>query len=164
MRYNYTNFGSECITLFKTPDLTHAYLSELSELEQAKDEGYETYYERVRDLIYKAHLSMGVSERESLMVSYFIKGLYDSRLRDVVAATPGICLAEALRRASSVAASRRRTEPVRGPQVRKALRDRFKKSDATYNASYARPGVGSYQYGGQSSYLQIAEHSPTAGT
>ena len=119
VRYNYTNFRSECIKLFESPDLTQAYLSELTELAQAKDEDYESYYERVRELISKAHPSMAVSERESLMVSYFIKGLYDSRVRDVVASTPGISLAEALRRASSVAASRRRSEPS-GPPVRKA--------------------------------------------
>ena len=160
--YNYTKFRSECIKLFETPDLTQAYLSELTELAQAKDEDYETYYERVRDLISRAHPSMGVSERESLMVSYFIKGLYDSRVRDVVAATPGISLAEALRRASSVAASRRRTEPS-GPPVRKSTRDRSKESDTTYNASYARPDVGSSHYGGQSPYWQLAEQSPTAG-
>ena len=142
--YNYTKFRSECIKLFESPDLTQAYLSELTELAQAKDEDYETYYERVRELISKAHPSMGVSERESLMVSYFIKGLYDSRVRDVVAATPGISLAEALRRASSVAASRRRSEPS-GPPVRKALRDRSKDSESTYSASYARPDVGSSQ-------------------
>ena len=152
--YNYTKFRSECIKLYETPDLTQAYLSELTELAQAKDEDYETYYERVRDLISKAHPSMGVSERESLMVSYFIKGLYDSRVRDVVAATPGISLAEALRRASSVAASRRRSEPS-GPPVRKTPHDRTKDSDTTYNASYARADVGSSRYGGRDPYWQL---------
>ena len=160
--YNYTKFRSECVKLFESPDLTQAYLSELTELAQAKDEDYETYYERVRELISKAHPSMGVSERESLMVSYFIKGLYDSRVRDVVAATPGISLAEALRRASSVAASRRRSEPS-GPPVRKALRDRSKDSESTYSASYARPDVGSSQNSGHNPYWQLTEQPGIVG-
>ena len=160
--YNYNKFRSECIKLFETPDLTQAYLSELTELAQAKDEDYETYYERVRDLISKAHPTMGVSERESLMVSYFIKGLYDSRVRDVVAATPGISLAEALRRASSVAASRRRSEPS-GPPVRKTTYERTRDSETTYNASYARADVGSSRYGGRDPYLQLAEQPRIAG-
>ena len=160
--YNYFKFRSECIKLFETPDLTQAYLSELTELAQAKDEDYETYYERVRDLICKAHPFMSVPERESIMVSYYTKGLYDSRVRDVVAATPGISLAEALRRSSSVAASRRRSEPS-GPPVRRVWRDRPKESETTYSSNYARADAEPSSSGGQSQYWQVSEQSPNAG-
>ena len=75
LKYNYDNFRAECIKLFEIPDLTQTYLSELAELAQGPNEDYETYHDRVRDLVGKAQPDLICESKERMMVNYFTKGL-----------------------------------------------------------------------------------------
>ena len=108
LKYNYENFRFESMKLFDVPDLKQTYLTELAYLAQGREEDYESYHDRVRDLVSKSHPELTGDARERLMTSYFTRGLIDDRVRDVVSATPGLTSHEALRRASAMASSRRK--------------------------------------------------------
>ena len=108
LKYNYENFRYECMKLFDVPDLTQTYLTELADLAQGRDEDYESFHDRVRDLVSKSHPELTGDAHKRLMSSYFTRGLVDDRVCDVVSATPGISSQEALRRASAMASSRRK--------------------------------------------------------
>ena len=135
VKYEYNIFRAECFCLFETPDLRQTYLFELAVLAHGREENYESYDERVSDLVTKAHEETPGSARDSINASYFIQGLYDSRVRDVVAANPTLSLAESMKRASAIASSSRKSD-ASGPPARKATKEQSKESDS-YTAAYA---------------------------
>lgn len=100
--------------------------------------------------------------REPLIVSYFIKRLYNIGVRDVVDATLRISLAKKFRRASLIEISRPRTKPNEPPVLESKL-DHFRNQNLKYIASYRPVDVKALRYKGLNTYLKLAEHSETAG-
>ena len=109
----------------------------------------------------KAHPETPGSARDSTMASYFIQGLYDLRVRDVVAANPTLSLAESMKRASAIASSRRKSE-ASGP-ARKATKEQSKESDS-YTAAYAPLDLPRQQSVAQESSPQSLTVAPLEGS
>ena len=153
VKYNYEYFCFECVKLFDFPDLTQTYLTELADLAQGRDEDYESYQDRVRDLVSKSHPELTGDARERLMSSYFTRGLDDDRVRDVVSATPGISSQEALRRASAMASSRCKGVSG-GPPPRRLPKEQFKDSASSFS-SYASQGARGVHLDADSYYQSV---------
>ena len=88
-----------------------------------------------------------------IMANYFVKGLFDDRVRDVISATPGISAAEALCRASSMAASRRKGSD-RGPPARKLPKSRSKEETTSFASTCVPSDVRNVRFAEQDPFFQ----------
>ena len=73
----YLEFREKLVEVFEKSDMATAYLNALSSLSQTREESISDYMLRARLLILKAHPNLAHSDRERILVTRFLIGLYD---------------------------------------------------------------------------------------
>ena len=81
----YLAFREKLLEVFKEPDLATAYLSELANISQLREEPISEFMRRVRTLVNKAHRNLAQDACDRILTTSFLLGLYDKGLASSLA-------------------------------------------------------------------------------
>jgi len=101
----YSEFLYKLRHAFAKADLTQTFLIELNAAEQKVDESVEVFMVRLRELVDRAFPKMSTTERETVVVAHFARGLRDSVASQMVSTLAKGSVGEALRLASASVAN-----------------------------------------------------------
>jgi len=85
IKLKYHRFREKLLEIFGEPDTVHASLQELSRTVQERDKEISTFMNWIRLLVLKAHRDLNHTQRERILVTCFVRGLFNKSLSTYLA-------------------------------------------------------------------------------